>query len=78
MIYNFFLQDAHKGLAVVNKMTKDRLDESLLKYLELYVLLYSDDTVLVAESAEDLQKINTLTRNYCDLWKLKINVTKPR
>ena len=73
-----FLQDAHKGLAVVNKMTKDRLDESSLKYLELYVLLYADDTVLVAESAEDLQKSITLTRNYCDLWKLKINVTKPR
>ena len=41
----FFLQDAQKGLAVVNKMNKDRLDESLLKYLKLYVLLYADDTV---------------------------------
>ena len=51
-----FLQDAHKGLTVVNKMTEDRLDESLLKYLKLYVLLYADDTVLVAKSAEDLQK----------------------
>ena len=51
-----FLQVAHKGLTVVNKMTKDKLDESLLKYLKLYVLLYAHDTVLVAESAEDLQK----------------------
>ena len=55
-----FSQNAHKGLAVVNKMTKDRLDEPLLKYLKLYVLLYADDTVLVAESAEDLQKSITL------------------
>ena len=38
------LQDAHKGLAVVNKITKDRLNESLLKYLKLYILLYADDT----------------------------------
>ena len=59
-------------------MTKDRLDESLLKYLELYVILYADDTVIVAESAEDLQKSITLTKNYCDLTKLNINVTKPR
>ena len=29
------LQDSHKGLTVVNKMTKDRLDKSLLKYLKL-------------------------------------------
>ena len=47
---SIFLQDARKGLAVVNKMTTDRLDESLLKYLEFYVLLYADDTVPVAES----------------------------
>ena len=73
-----FLQDAHKGLTVVNKMTKDRLDESLLKYLKLYVLLYADDTVLVAESAEDLQKSITLMKNYCDLWKLNINVFKTK
>ena len=59
-------------------MTKDRLDESLLKYLELYVLLYADDTVLVAESAEDLQKSITLMKNYCDLWKLNINVSKTK
>ena len=59
-------------------MTKDRLDESLWKYLELYVILYADDTVIVAESAEDLQKSITLTKNYCDLAKLNINVTKPR
>ena len=74
----FFLQDAHKGLTVVNKMTKDRLDESLLKYLKLYVLLYAHDTVLVAESAEDLQKSITLMKNYCDIWKLIINVSKTK
>ena len=67
-----YLQDAHKGLAVVHKMTKDRLDESFLKYLKLYVLLYA----IVAESAEDLQKSITLMKNYCDLWKLIINVAK--
>ena len=65
-------------MTVVNKMAKDRLDESLLKYLKLYVLLYADDTVLVAESAEDLQKSITLMRNYCDLWKLNINVSKTK
>ena len=59
-------------------MTKYRLDESLLKYLKLYVLLYANNTVLVAESAEDLQKSITLMKNYCDLWKLNINVSKTK
>ena len=69
---------AHKGLTAVNKMTKDRLDQSLLKYLKLYVLLYADDTVLVSKSPEDLQKSITLMKNYCDLWKLNINVYKTK
>ena len=54
-------------LVVVNKITKGRLDESLLKYHKLYVLFYADDTVLVAESAEDLQKSIALMKNHCDL-----------
>ena len=62
----------------MNKITKDRLDKPLLKYLKLYVLLYADDTVLVAESAEDLQKSITLMKNYCDLWKLNINASKTK
>ena len=66
----------NKRLTVVNKMTKDRLDESLLKYLKLYILLYAYDTVLVAESAEDLQTSITLMKKYCDLWKLNINIAK--
>ena len=49
---NFFLQDAHKELTVVNKMTKDR--------------------------PEDLHKSITLMKNYCDLWKLNINVSKTK
>ena len=35
-------------------------------------------TLLVAESAEDLQKSNTLMKNCCDLWKININVAKTR
>ena len=30
--------------------------EDLVSYLKLYILTYADDTVLLAESPEDLQK----------------------
>ena len=40
--FNFWLPTifdlAQKGLAVVNKMTKDRLDNSLLDYLILHIV----------------------------------------
>ena len=45
-------------------------------YLHLYVLLYADDTILLAESPEDLQNsLNTL-HDYCKKWKLTVNMDK--
>ena len=46
--------------------------------LKMFLLLYADDTVVCAESAEDLQKALDAMSEYCDLWKLKINVNKTK
>ena len=46
--------------------------------IHLFVLLYADDIILMATSAEDLQKaLNTLA-NYCLRWKLTVNVNKTK
>ena len=48
----------------------------LTVFLKLYLLLYADDTILLAESREDLQfALNTFAK-YCREWKLKINTNK--
>ena len=40
--------------------------------------MYADDTVVLAESKDEMQKsLNTL-HEYCEEWKLKINVTKTK
>ena len=47
-------------------------DEKLLYYLKLYMVMYADDTVVLAESEDEMQKsLNTL-HEYCVEWKLKI------
>ena len=40
------------------------------------MLLYADDTVLLAESAEELQAALNAMFLYCKTWNLSVNPTK--
>ena len=53
-------------------------DINLDTYLKLYVFLYADDTVILAESPRELQLALDAMDQYCTLWKLKINVSKTK
>ena len=52
------------------------IDEELDIYLKLYVLLYADDTIILAESAADLQSALSSLHEYCVHWDLKVNISK--
>ena len=53
-------------------------DEELTNYLKLFVLLYADDTILLSENANDLQKALDGMKEYCDLNNLFVNVEKTK
>ena len=42
----------------------------------LFVLMYADDTILLAESEEDLQDALSAMFHYCNKWKLQVDVKK--
>jgi hypothetical protein len=63
-----------EGLKTVSSELKDKLN----LYLKLFIILYADDTVIMAESAADLQKQLDSFSDYCDIWRLKINVEKSK
>jgi hypothetical protein len=46
--------------------------------MKLFLLLYADDTVIFAESQQELQQILKLFEHYCNIWKLKVNVSKTK
>ena len=46
--------------------------------MKLFVLLYADDTVIMAESREDLQAQLNVFGEYCKKWKLKVNAEKTK
>jgi len=45
---------------------------------KLFLLLYADDIVLLAKSAEELQNYLDILKTYCDEWKLKVNESKTK
>jgi len=47
-------------------------------FVELFILMYADDTVLLAESTDDLQKNLNIFNIYCEAWKLSINCSKSK
>ena len=47
-----------------------------IEHLKLSLLLYADDVVIFAESAESLQSTIDDLFIYCNRWKLRINTTK--
>ena len=46
--------------------------------LKLLLLLYADDIAIISEAKEDLQHGLNILKDYCDKWKLKVNVNKTK
>ena len=70
-LQTFLATENIKGIESVTKA----LEKDINVYLELFVLLYTDDTVLLAETADDLQHQLYCFELYCESWKLKVNAT---
>ena len=70
---------SYNGLNSLNNLFSDAtLDDDLEIFLKLYILLYADDTIVMAESEGELQEALNEVSEYCDKWKLRINVSKTK
>ena len=47
-------------------------------FIKLFVLLYADDTVILADSVEGMQNALDIFQTYCEFWKLEINIAKTK
>jgi hypothetical protein len=52
-------------------------DEELC-LVKLFNILYADDTVILSESANDLQIAINLHKSNCDIWTLTVNTSKTK
>ena len=72
--FNEFLSEKYNGLSIIT----DSISNELQIYLKIFCLLYADDTLILAESAKDLQKALDGLYIYCNKWALNVNVDKTK
>ena len=72
--FNTFLSDKYNGLTTIS----DSISRELQMYLRIFCLLYADDTLVLAETAKDLQKALNGLYDYCNKWALNVNLEKTK
>ena len=74
-----YLSENYEGLLDISSLATEFLGNGTLDvYLKLFILLYADDTILMAESPASLQSALDAMAGYCDKWKLCINTSKTK
>jgi hypothetical protein len=68
----------HDYFANSNSIEGETFNEAILGIVKLFTILYADDTVILFESANDLQTAISLNKNYCDNWKVTVNTSKAK
>ena len=77
--FEMFLSNKYKGLdSFSHEASKYLSDDDVEMFLRLYVLLYADDTIVMAESPKELQKGLNAVFDYCLSWKLSVNTSKTK
>ena len=77
---NDYIKNDVPGLeTIIDECVACNMSESeISKFVNLYLLLYADDTVIFAENPSDLQNRLNKVELYCSKWKLKLNVNKSK
>ena len=83
MNFSLFLNDFEKtlstkynGLTEINTLSRVLSTDDLAFFINMYVLLYADDTLVLAESPEELQNALNEVHSYCEKWSLRISTSK--
>ena len=83
LLFSLFLNDLHSffseneilsGIDIPNSVQ----NENLQTFFKLFILLYADDTVIMADNETDLQNALNTYQQYCDIWKLTVNISKSK
>ena len=79
-LFSIFLNDLKAFLRAhnVNGITCNIGYEDVSVYLKILILLFADDTVLFAESDQELQYALDQFKEYCEEMKLTVNVEKTK
>ena len=79
-LFSIYLNDLEDHLRFdhINGIKLVLHTDEVFLFLKIFVLLYADDTALLAESREDLQTALDSFEQYCRMWKLTVNIEKTK
>lgn len=79
-LFSIFLNDLELFLSRknVSGITCDHDFEETNYYLKLLILLYADDTVIFSNSENGLQHALSMFSEYCNKWRLTVNISKTK
>ena len=77
ILFSLYLNDLEEFLTRDNNPI-ELTDNTLDTILRFIVILYADDTVLLANNEKQLQETLNTFEEYCKIWKLKINADKTK
>ena len=85
LLFAIYLNDLSKvliqqyeGLPLIYNLTYDQLGEEYLAFCKFYILLYADDTAILAENPRELQCSLNALYEYCKSNDLTVNTTKTK
>ena len=81
-MFSLFLNDLEEFLKSLEGIPpveiKEKCMSKITRFVELFILMYADDTVLLAVSTDDLQKKLNIFNIFCEEGKLSINCSKSK
>lgn len=81
-LFSIFLNDLEEFMTSIGSVPLENLSEKIISelhiYIQLFVLLYADDTVIFSETPDGMQRSLNNFQQYCKLWKLEVNVKKTK
>ena len=80
VLLSLFLNDLEDHILAdqVNGIPAEYKTDDLVHFIKNFILLYADDTIILSDSAENLQKSPDSFLKYCSDWKLQVNETKTK
>lgn len=79
VLFSMYLNDLQTYLQNSGTVGVELFDHNdLTLWLKLLVLLYADDTILLSNTAENLQICLNNFNDYCKNWHLKVNINKTK
>ena len=75
--FEYFISRKYNGMSsLATDINQYLTDEDVQHFLRIFALLYADDTIVLAESSEELQLALNAVHEYCDTWKISVNTDK--